>query len=77
MTKAPVYAIIQTMKEIKGIEIMKYYQISTPTAIVYIKTKETIRNKEQARKIVGGPVNWISFSGLIPYYFHKIFDKKG
>lgn len=56
---------------------MKYYQISTPTAIVYIKTKETIRNKEQARKIVGGPVNWISFSGLIPYYFHKIFDKKG
>lgn len=56
---------------------MKYYVMDTINGVKYIKTKETIRNREQAREIAGCGVCWIaSCSGLI-YYLRKAMNLVG
>lgn len=51
--------------------------MDTTNGVKYIKTKEIIRNREQAREIAGCGVCWIaSCSGLI-YYLRKAMNLVG
>lgn len=51
---------------------MKYYMIDTTKGLTMVKTRKEIRNKEQARKIVGCGVHWIARCTPFIYYYQKV-----
>lgn len=56
---------------------MKYYLMDTTEGVKYIRTKETIRGKEQARKIVGCGVCWVASATAPLYYLRKVIELFG
>ena len=57
---------------------MKYYYImDTTEGIKCVKTKKSIRNREQARKEVGCGVNWICLTTPTLYYIRVVMNFLG
>lgn len=51
--------------------------MDTTEGVKYIRTKETIRGKEQARKIVGCGVCWVASATAPLYYLRKVIELFG
>jgi hypothetical protein len=51
--------------------------MDTTEGVKYIRTKETIRGKEQARKIVGCGVCWVAPCTAPLYYLRKLMNLIG
>lgn len=56
---------------------MKYYLMDTTEGIKYIKTKKTIRGREQAREVAGCGVCWVAPCTASLYYLRKFMELIG
>lgn len=56
---------------------MNYYLMDTTEGVKYIKTKKTIRGREQAREVAGCGVCWVAPCAASVYYLRKLMDLIG
>lgn len=69
--------LIYQKKGSKTMKRMNYYLLDTTEGIQYIKTKEKIRNRDHARKIVGCGVCWVAPATASLYYLRKVIELFG